>query len=252
MSQTNVVLNLEPPLARVFLSTDNGVNVLSAGTMERLGEVAREVDAHPDVRVAVITGLGKVFAAGADIKAMSDYEPPQADTYARLGKDVLNQIEGLSKVTIACINGPALGGGLELALACDLRIAVRTAKLGLPEVTIGVIPGWAGMQRLPKLIGPARARRMILSGEPVKAEDALPFGLVDEVVNSPEDLAARADVLARTFYAAGPNAVALAKRALHDGDDVGAFAECFGDDADGREGIAAFLEKRKPNWAPAS
>lgn len=251
MSQTNVVLNLEPPLARVFLSTDNGVNVLSAGTMERLCEVAAELNTRRDVRVVIIAGLGKVFAAGADIKAMADYEPPQADTYARLGKDALDQIEGLSKVTIACINGPALGGGLELALACDLRIAVRTAKLGLPEVTIGVIPGWAGTQRLPKLIGPSRARRMILSGEPVKAEDGLQFGLVDEVVNSAEDLAGRAEAIAGSFFAAGPNAVALAKRALQDGDDVGAFAECFGDDADGREGIGAFLEKRKARWMPA-
>ena len=248
MSTTNVELSVDGPVAHVTLSTEGGINVLSPDLLNRFSDVVAQVRENRNVRATVIEGKGKVYAAGADIKAMSRYDFDAARDYARIGKDVMDAVESMPSVTIAAINGAALGGGLELALACDFRLAVRSAKIGLPEVTLGLIPGWAGISRLPKLVGPSRARLMILSGNPVMAEEGLSFGLVDEVVNSEEDLGPRVEAFARSFFGAGPRAVALAKRALTDGDDVTAFADCFGDQADGREGTLAFLEKRKAAW----
>ena len=216
--------------------------------LDRLDEVLKEVSAEGGVRATIIGAEGKVFAAGADIKAMASYDESDAHDYAKMGKDTLDAVESLPSITIAAINGAALGGGLELALACDFRIAVRTAKVGLPEVTLGLIPGWSGTIRLKALVGPAKAKWMVLSGTAVKAEEALAFGLVDEVVNSVEDLGPRVEVFARSFFGAGPLAVKLAKLALRDGDDVSGFAECFADGADGKEGMAAFIEKRKATW----
>ena len=148
---------------------------------------------------------------------------------------------------MAVINGAALGGGLELALACDFRIAVKHAKLGLPEATLGLIPGWGGIPRLSRLIGPARAKRIYLSGTQVSAEDAHHYGLVDEIVNSVEDLETRAPIFVRSFRRASPEAIKLAKRASRDYDDLGAFADAF-HTPDSREGLAAFVEKRPAAW----
>lgn len=250
MSSTQVILEIQPPIARITFSTEGGVNVLGPEVMTRLGDVLTELRGNREVRATIIGAAGKVYAAGADIKAMSKFDFDAAHQYARLGADTLSAVESLPSITIAAINGAALGGGLELALACDFRIAVRTAKVGLPEVTLGLIPGWAGTLRLPRLIGPARARQLILSGVPIKAEDGVPIGLIDEVVNSVEDLAPRAEAFARSFFSAGPRAVAAAKRAFLSGDDESAFADCFDEHADGPEGMAAFIEKRKARWVP--
>jgi len=252
MSETRISLEMDP-VARVTFSTEGGLNILSTAVLNRLDEVVRELGdsskGSSRVRVCIFAGEGKVFFAGADIKEMSAYDTEGARVYGRLGMDVFDAVAALPCVTIAAINGAALGGGLELALACDLRIAVRTAKLGLPEVTLGLVPGWKGMTRLPALVGPSRARRLVLSGEAIKAEDALAMGLVDELVNSTEDLEHRVQAVARSFFGAGPQAVALAKRALSDGDDLLAFTECFLEGADGQAGMAAFLQKSKPPWA---
>ena len=188
-----------------------------------------------------------MFLAGADIKEMAPFSPDDAREYGSLGQAVLDELEALPSITVAAINGAAMGGGLELALACDFRIAVKSAKIGLPETSIGVIPGWNGIPRLTALVGPSRAKRMYLSALPVSAEDGLAFGLVDEVVNSAEDLGPRVTAFCKSFKRAAPAAVALAKRALRTDDDLSAFADCFAT-ADHIEGMAAFVEKRTASW----
>lgn len=247
MSSTQVQWKAEGSGATITLSTAEGINVLSTEVLRRLDAALAEVEKQSKVRWTVVQATGKVFAAGADIKEMSNFGPNEGRTYGQFGQKVLNRLASLPCVTVAALQGAALGGGFELALACDLRLAVKSAKLGLPEVTLGLIPGWAGIPRLVKLIGPARAKRLFLSGMPVSAEEALALGAVDEVVNSAEDLTGRVAAFCKSFQKASPAAVALAKRAVADGDDIGAFADCF-NKVDSREGIAAFLEKRAAKW----
>lgn len=249
MSETKIKTSSAGPITTLTFTAESGVNVLSSATLHHLDEAVRRVGQDAGVRVCVFTGEGKVFLAGADIKEMSVFDAAAARRHGQLGADAFDAIAALPCVTVAALNGAAMGGGLELALACDFRLAVRTARVGLPEVTLGLIPGWKGLHRLTALVGPAKARRLIFSGEGIKAEDAATLGLVDEAVNSVEDLQHRVEAFAKLFFAAGPQAVASAKRALRDGDDLTAFAECFLDHADGHEGMKAFIEKRKPRWA---
>lgn len=247
MSKTEIRLETEGALATITFVTEGGLNVGSSGMMRELGGVVAEVGRNHSVRTTVITGTGKVFLAGADIKEMSQFAPEQAREYGSLGQSVLNAIENLPSITVAAINGAAMGGGLELALACDFRIAVKSARLGLPETSLGLIPGWGGIPRLTKLVGPARAKKLFFSALPISAADGHAFGLVDEIFNSPEDVVARIPALCKSFRRGAPNAVALAKRAFQDGDDLSGFADCFGTD-DQREGISAFIEKRPAKW----
>ena len=247
MGETRVDLAIEGARATVTFRADSGLVVLSAPVMEQLGAQVAAVTAASDVRWTVFASEGKAFAAGADIKSMAGATAGQARTYGELGQRVIDAIEALPSITIAAIHGAALGGGCELILGCDFRIAVTLAKIGLPEVTLGIVPGWSGMIRLTKLIGPARAKRMYLSGVPVTGEEALRLGLVDEVVDTVEELPGRVDALCRSFARAAPEAVRLAKRVSRDGDDLSAFAESFTYN-DSREGIAAFMEKRPAAW----
>ena len=247
MSKTDVRLDLIDDRANITIFTEQGVNVFTKDILHKLGGLIRKVAQGPAVRTTVVQAEGKVFVAGADIREMLGFTPDDAHAYGRLGQDVYNDLAALPSITIAAINGAAMGGGLELALACDFRIAVKSAKLGMPETSLGLIPGWGGMTRLAKLVGMPRAKRMCLTALPVSGEDALSFGLVDETVNSPEDLSARAAALCKSFRRAAPSAVALAKRALRDGNDLAAFADCFGN-RESREGMKAFLEKRTASW----
>jgi enoyl-CoA hydratase len=247
MTKTKVRTEIEGPHATVTLYTEEGINVMSTDAMGSLREALAKVAKDANVRTTAIVGEGKVFAAGADIKAMAAFKPAEARAYASLGQDVLNELESLPSLTVAAINGAALGGGLELALACDFRIAVKSAKVGLPETSLGLIPGWAGIMRLTKLVGASQAKRLFLSALPVSAEDGLAFGLVDEIVNAAEDLKPRVTAFCKSFRRGAPAAVALAKRAFRDGDDVSAFGDCFNTE-DAREGIAAFIEKRPASW----
>ena len=247
MSSTQVQLKTEGSHATITFRTDGGVNLLSADVLHSFGAVVARVKKNPRIRTAAIQAEGKVFIAGADIKEMADFTPHQAREYGMLGQGMLNDLAALPCITVAAIQGAALGGGLELALACDFRIAVKSAKLGCPEVSLGLIPGWGGIARLPKLIGTARAKRLFLSAIPVSGEDALSCGLVDEVVNSAEDLSHRVAAFCKSFSRAAPSAVALAKRASRDFDDLSAFAECFST-KDSREGMGAFFEKRPATW----
>ena len=247
MGKTIVELSVEGPRALLTLKTEGGINVLGPELMTQLGGLIGQVRANPKVRFTVLRAEGKVFAAGADIKKMATFTREDGFEYGKLGQDVINALEALPCITVAALNGAALGGGFEVALGCDFRIAVKNAKLGLPEVSLGVIPGWGGILRLAKLIGPARAKRMFLSADAVPAEAGLAWGLVDEVVETADELSGRVDAFCRSMMKGGPAANALAKRAFADQDDLNAFADCFTKD-DSKEGMTAFIEKRKPSW----
>ena len=247
MSDTQVRVQIDGTHAAITLFTESGLNVFSTDVLHRFGEAVAQVARESAVRTAAIEAEGKVFVAGADIKAMGGFTPEDAKAYGALGQQVLNDLAALPCITVAVINGAALGGGLELALACDFRIAVKSAKIGLPETSLGVIPGWNGIPRLVNLIGPARAKRMFLSAQPIVAEQGVAMGLIDEVVDISEALPSAVQAFCKSFQRGAPAAVALAKRAMRDGDDLTAFADCF-KAADRTEGIAAFIEKRSAWW----
>ncbi len=247
MSKTQVRVDISQSHATITFSTEGGLNVLSPDVLHSFGAAVARVKMDVNVRTTAILAEGKVFLAGADVKVMSKYTAENAREYGALGQGVFDDLAALPSVTVAAINGAALGGGLELGLACDFRIAVKSAKLGLPEVSLGLVPAWGGITRLTKLVGPARAKRMYLSGVPVSAETGHGFGLVNELVNTVEDLAPRVAAFCKSFRRAAPAAVELAKRASRDLNDLSAFADCFRT-KDCREGIAAFLEKRPALW----
>ncbi len=232
---------------------DNGkVNALSTAVLARLRDIARELTEDPPGAV-IVTGGARVFAAGADIGEFSG--PDEARRIAMAFREALDAVAGIPRMVIAAINGVALGGGCELALACDLRVASTKSKLGQPEILLGIIPGGGGTQRLTRLVGPARAKDLICSGRQVRAPEALEMGLVDELVEPDEDdpdaVVTRARELAVGFARGALAAQALAKRAIDDGLDgslatgldleADLFAEVFTTD-DAGIGVASFLE----------
>jgi enoyl-CoA hydratase/carnithine racemase len=228
-------------------------NALARVVSEELGAAAREVAADPSVRAAVVWGGERIFAAGADVKAMAADGPSEIGPEVAALEGACRELEAIAKPVIAAITGYALGGGLEVALACDLRYASSEAKLGLPEISLGVIPGGGGTQRLPRLVGLGRARELVFTGRQVDAAEAREIGLVDGIVEG--DVYAEALERARAF-AAGPTlAYAAAKRALLATADLTAglrteheaFVALF-ETRDQKEGMAAFLEKRAPSF----
>lgn len=240
-------------VAVLTLNRPAALNALNAALLTALHDRLVEVAGDADVRAVVVTGAGeKAFVAGADIASMQAMTPDEALAFARSGGAVARQIAGMAQPVIAAVNGFALGGGCELALACDIVLASTKAKIGLPEVTLGVIPGFGGTQRLLRIIGTHAARRWVLSGDVFGAEDALRYGVVQEV-HAPEELVAKAIELGKRIASRGPLAVAAAKRVIAHGADLAldaaieaeaqAFAACFAT-ADQREGMAAFLAKR--------
>ncbi len=241
-------------VATVTLDRPKALNALDSATLRELRQVADALDR--DVRVLVITGAGKAFSAGADIGAMAEMAPGDGYAYARLGHEVMARIEALDVPVVAALNGVALGGGLELALACDLIIAADRARLGQPEINLGLVPGFGGSQRLVRRIGQSRARELIYLGHAINAEEALRLGLVCRVVPA-EQLAAEAAELASDLASKAPVALHQAKRATAvaaDADlqvgchyEVEAFALTFATD-DRVEGLRAFLEKRPATW----
>ncbi|RKX69991.1 crotonase [candidate division WOR-3 bacterium] len=244
---------------RVAVLTINRPDVLNAMDWKLVGELEAAVDElsqDKEIQVIIITGTGKAFVAGADIKAMAEMDSIEAREFARTGQRLTAKLENMEKVTIAAINGYAFGGGCELAMACDLRIASDKMKIGQPELKLGIIPGWAGTQRLSRLIGVAKAKELIFTGEPIDAEEALRIGLVNRVV--PHDsLLEEAKKLARKILEVGPIALKLAKTVINRGIDANfttassyeaeAFGVAFATE-EAREGMRAFIEKRKPNW----
>jgi enoyl-CoA hydratase len=257
MNLENLRYELRPPLAFVTIDRPRVLNALDRASMLELEQVFLDLSSQDAVRVVLLTGAGeKAFVAGADIRELAAVSAQEGEQMALLGQRVLQRIESCGKPVIACINGFALGGGCELALACTLRIASTQARLGQPEVKIGVLPGYGGTQRLPRLIGKGAALKMILTGEPVGAAEALRLGLVDEVVE-PDALMARAEQLASGIAKMAPLAVRDAIRAVNAGYDLPLAAGLeleaglFGlacSTADKTEGTTAFLEKRAPVW----
>lgn len=233
------------------------LNALDSSVMDELEASFSSLEMDAEARVVIVTGTGeKAFVAGADIGELARLDVTSAKAIAARGQSVFRKIEHFPKPVIAAINGFALGGGCELALACHLRIASSRAKLGLPEVKLGLIPGYGGTQRLPRLIGKGAALEMILTGEMVDAETALSLGLVNAVV-APEDLLDRCREMARKILSRGPLAVRAALEAVHHGfelpqrDGERLESSLFGilsSTEDTREGLAAFLQNRLPEF----
>lgn len=246
-STTRVELTKDGPVATVTFVPESGVNIFSSRVIGALGQVVSRLAEEAHVRFVVFRGAGKVFLAGADISEMATFTEDQGVAFATNGHNVFNAISALPQITFAAINGHALGGGCELSMACDFRIITAKAKIGLPETTLGLIPGWGGTRRLPLIVGDPPARRMIFSGEPINAEEALNIGLVEEVVPSPEDLDAALERWFKLLDRASPHAVTRAKRALLQRDEIAEFGKCFSC-SDAKEGITAFLEKRPAPW----
>jgi enoyl-CoA hydratase len=226
--------------------------------LSALRDRLRELAGDEGTRVIVLTGAGeKAFAAGADIKYMTGLGPAEAKEWGALGHEVGGLLETMPKPTIAAVNGLALGGGCELALACDIRYAVSTAKLGQPEINLGIIPGWGGTQRLARVAGLGFAKELILTGRMVGADEALQRGLV-QAVFEPGELREKTLELGRLLASKGPLALAAAKDAVNrafqgeHAENLEREAESFGElfsSEDAREGLAAFVEKRDPRFS---
>lgn len=249
-----VLINFEGELAMITLNRPEKMNALDIETRKELLKVFNE--AEEKARVVIITGSGKAFAAGADINELIQRSPINALEAGKLGSELFNRIEESDLVTIAAVNGYALGGGCELALACDIRIASEKAKFGQPEINLGIMPGAGATQRLPRIIGLGMAKKLILTGETIDANEALRVGLVEEVVPH-EKLMERAKDLAMKILEKPPLAVKLAKKALNasrnmtlvDGlkYELSLFSILFSTE-DAKEGMRAFLEKRGPEF----
>jgi enoyl-CoA hydratase len=256
-SEKTVLLARDGGIVTLTLHRPEKLNALNAELVGELLATLHELEKDPDVRVAILTGAGdKAFAAGADIAAMSEMTVANAKTFSNLGHRVGALMESAHFPVIAAVNGFALGGGCELALACDFIYASDRAKFGQPEVNLGVIPGFGGTQRLARRVGIARARELVMTGDIIDAEAALRIGIVNSVV--PHDgLLAKVREVASKIATKGPLAVAQCKRVLERGLDVPlpianeleaqAFASLFGS-RDQREGMKAFLEKRKATF----
>jgi enoyl-CoA hydratase len=234
----------------VTIDRQDALNALDVETLTELRDRLREVAADESVRTVVLTGAGeKAFVAGADIKYMSGLGPDDAKGWGALGHEAGRLLETMPKPTIAAINGFALGGGCELALACDIRYASSRAKLGQPEINLGIVPGWGGTQRLARVCGIGVAKELIFSGRTVDAEEALRIGLVNALADPVLDKALET---ARELAAKSPVALALAKRLVNMSPgaldtEADSFGELFASE-DAREGLTAFVEKRAANF----
>jgi enoyl-CoA hydratase len=257
MAYDNLLFEVSEQIARITFNRPNVLNALNRKTMDELGDCLKKVRADDAIRVLILTGAGeKAFIAGADINELSQQTPVNGREFTLYGQEIIHQLETLGKPAIAAINGFALGGGCEVALACTLRIASRNAKLGQPEVKLGIIPGYGGSQRLPRLCGRGVAHELILTGEMITADEALRVGLVNRVVE-PGELLATAEAIAKKIIANAPVAVKYALEAVERGMEMpqeeGLYLEAtlFGlccATQDMREGTRAFLEKRPPKF----
>lgn len=241
-------------VALLVVDRPKALNALDRATLEDLEAAVADVASDPGLRAVVVTGEGRAFVAGADIAAMQHFGPAEAGEFSRLGHRAFAALESLDRPTIAAVNGYALGGGCELALACDWIYASEKARFGQPEVKLGILPGFGGTGRLVRRVGIAWAKQIVLGGEPIGADEALRIGLVNRL-HPPEELLDAALADAAAIAEKGALAIAVAKRVMQRGQDADAevahaleqeaFAAAFGTE-DRAEGMAAFLEKRAP------
>lgn len=257
MNYNNIIIEIDDYLAFITINRPKKLNALNKETIAELHNAFRDLEENEEVRVIVITGSeDKAFVAGADISEFSSFDGVKGSKLAKEGQDLLfNYIENLATPVIAAINGFALGGGLELAMACHFRVASENAKMGLPEVTLGLIPGYGGTQRLTLLIGKGKAMEMIMMANMITAEEALKYGLVNYVLEQHE-LISFCEELAFKISKNSSTAIAAAIRsinAVHNNEvdgfemEINEFGKCF-ETNDFIEGTTAFLEKRKPNF----
>lgn len=254
---TYFLLEIKYKTAYITVNRPDKLNALNTSVLKELTEILAGLKTNDDVRGVILTGAGdKAFVAGADIKEFQEFSPDEAWQLSKSGQEeVMDELYTFPKPVIAAINGFALGGGLELAIACHIRVASELAKMGLPEVSLGIIPGYGGTQRLPQLVGRGKALEMIMTGEMIDAADAWQWGLVNYVVPSAELIPA-CEKLLEKMYQRSQTAIAAAIRTVNIGlmepekgyeEEMDAFADAF-DTPDFKEGVAAFLEKRKPNF----
>jgi len=259
MSGEFVRIEREGDIARLILDRPDKLNALSQEVLEQFGARLDELESMAGVRALIITGAGKAFVAGADISAMQTMDEAAALAFSQAGQALFARLEALPVCVIAAVNGFALGGGCELALACDFIYASERARFGQPEVKLGVIPGFGGTQRLARRVGVAMARELVFTGRMFKADEALRIGLVNRVC-APEELLPTVMSVAAEVAGVGPLAVAAAKRVIAEGEgekltaaterEAQAFGHCFVS-ADQTEGMAAFLGKREPEFTGA-
>src|SRR5579864_3592222 len=253
----NIKFEKKNQIAYVTVDRPKVLNALNMATMQELKQAFASIKEDAEVRVVILTGAGeKAFVAGADIGELSQHSPVSAKEYTHQGQAIIDAIENLGKPVIACVNGFALGGGCELAMACTMRLASENAKLGQPEVKLGLIPGYGGTQRLPRLVGTGLAMQILLTGEMITAQEAHRIGLVNEVVPA-DRLLARAEEIAQKIIGMAPLAIQYCMEAVNQGMNMtlpeGLFLEAtlFGmccATEDKREGTTAFLEKRAANF----
>jgi enoyl-CoA hydratase/carnithine racemase len=253
----NVLYDKKGPIAYVTFNRPKTLNALNKAVMTELRSAFEDARDDSSVRGAILTGAGdKAFAAGADISEMSNYTAVDAESSTRYGQSVTDLIDNLGKPVIAAVNGFALGGGCELAMACAIRLAAETAKFGQPEVKIGLMPGYGGTQRLPRLVGKGRALQLILSGEIISAQEAYRIGLVNEIVPF-ANLISRAEFILNQINSNAPVGVKFSIEAVNKGletslnegllIEASLFAICVTTE-DKKEGTSAFLEKRTPQF----
>jgi len=257
MEAPNILVKIENSIVLLTLNRPQQLNALNYQLIDNLNQELKKIKTDKNLKSVIITGSGeKAFVAGADIKEFAELSREEGKSLAKDGqKKLFDFIENFPKPVIAAINGFALGGGLELAMACHIRLASKNAKMGLPEVSLGVIPGYGGTQRLAQLVGKGKAMEMITTGRMIDANQALNYRLVNNVVES-EELISKCEELAHQIAKNSPNAISAAIKSINAGFDsslngfkveINSFGNCFGTE-DFIEGTSAFLEKRKPNF----
>ena len=259
MSYTNLQIEKDGGVGVLTFNRPDALNALNRAVLEELIQALRDIDQDADIKVLVVTGAGKAFVAGADVREMKDMDVKDAQAFCGLGHTAMESLQGLSKPVIAAVNGFALGGGAETALACDFIYASEKARFGFPEINLGIFPGFGGTQRASRLIGKDRAKELILTGTILTAAEAETLGLVNRVFPADELLPA-AKKTAATIASKSQVSVKAAKAIIDAGYDVTfaegcalereAFAKLF-DTADQKEGMSAFLEKRAPDFQDA-